>query len=150
MSTVGVYSRPEPSLRLCLQYLDLTDCQLVDDANLCVIVSNCPQLAYLYLRRCTKVTGIMTQCNTYILSVYNILIQLVKMNCITINKYIHIYVYVHRSPFTHNSTYGCTYDILQQSVFEIDKFALKPKKKNIPRAELMYLFSHAGKNHKLL
>lgn len=57
VSTVGVYSRPEPSLRLCLQYLDLTDCQLVDDANLCVIVSNCPQLAYLYLRRCTKVTG---------------------------------------------------------------------------------------------
>ncbi|XP_015371125.1 PREDICTED: F-box/LRR-repeat protein 7-like [Diuraphis noxia] len=56
VSTVGVYSRPEPSLRLCLQYLDLTDCQLVDDANLCVIVSNCPQLAYLYLRRCTKVT----------------------------------------------------------------------------------------------
>lgn len=57
VSTVGVYSRPEPSLRLCLQYLDLTDCQLVDDANLCVIVSNCPQLAYLYLRRCTKITG---------------------------------------------------------------------------------------------
>lgn len=57
VSTVGVYGRPEPSLRLCLQYLDLTDCQLVDDANLCVIVSNCPQLAYLYLRRCTKVTG---------------------------------------------------------------------------------------------
>lgn len=34
------------------------DCSAVDDGGLRVIVRNCPQLVYLYLRRCIKITGI--------------------------------------------------------------------------------------------
>lgn len=49
---------PEPPRRLLLQYLDLTDCEAVQDAGLRVIVRNCPQLVYLYLRRCVNITGV--------------------------------------------------------------------------------------------
>lgn len=43
--------------RLLLQFLDLTDCYAIDDTGLKTIVQNCPQLVYLYLRRCTQITG---------------------------------------------------------------------------------------------
>lgn len=46
----------DPSRRLQLQYLDLTDCTLLQDNGLQVIVHNCPQLAHLYLRRCIQIT----------------------------------------------------------------------------------------------
>lgn len=46
-----------PPRRLLLQFLDLTDCYGIDDEGLKTIVQNCPQLVYLYLRRCTQITG---------------------------------------------------------------------------------------------
>nr|CAD7446888.1 unnamed protein product [Timema bartmani] len=49
ISCISVTPGPEPPRRLLLQYLDLTDCQAVEDGGLRVIVRNCPQLAYLYL-----------------------------------------------------------------------------------------------------
>lgn len=50
---------PDPTAhpRLALQYLDLTDCPAVGDDSLRTIVMCCPQLAYLYLRRCVNITG---------------------------------------------------------------------------------------------
>lgn len=49
---------PMPAVtRLALQYLDLTDCPAVGDDSLRIIVMSCPQLAYLYLRRCVQITG---------------------------------------------------------------------------------------------
>lgn len=42
--------------QLYIQYLDLTDCQLLDDNGLKTIVRNCPQLTHLYLRRCVQIT----------------------------------------------------------------------------------------------
>lgn len=47
----------DASRRLLLQYLDLTDCFALDDNGLKTVVQNCPQLVYLYLRRCTQITG---------------------------------------------------------------------------------------------
>lgn len=47
----------EPPRRLLLQYLDLTDCMAIDDMGLKIVVKNCPQLVYLYLRRCIQITG---------------------------------------------------------------------------------------------
>lgn len=47
----------DPPRRLLLQYLDVTDCYSIDDDGLKTIVQNCPQLVYLYLRRCTQITG---------------------------------------------------------------------------------------------
>ncbi|XP_037948596.1 F-box/LRR-repeat protein 7 [Teleopsis dalmanni] len=46
----------EPTRRLLLQYLDLTDCIAIDDVGLKIVVKNCPQLIYLYLRRCIQIT----------------------------------------------------------------------------------------------
>lgn len=43
--------------RLLLQYLDLTDCAAITNDGLKTIVKNCPQLVYLYLRRCDQITG---------------------------------------------------------------------------------------------
>jgi hypothetical protein len=57
ISCISVTPGPEPPRRLLLQYLDLTDCHAVEDGGLRVIVRNCPQLAYLYLRRCVQITG---------------------------------------------------------------------------------------------
>lgn len=42
---------------MLLQYLDLTDCCAINDEGLKIIVVNCPQLVYLYLRRCVQITG---------------------------------------------------------------------------------------------
>ena len=40
-----------------LQYLDLTDCVSLEDSGLKMVVETCPQLLYLFLRRCTALTG---------------------------------------------------------------------------------------------
>lgn len=40
-----------------IEYIDLTDCSAVTDAGLCALLHTCPSLQYLYLRRCTLVTG---------------------------------------------------------------------------------------------
>ena len=40
-----------------LQYLDLTDCISLEDTGLKMVVETCPQLLYLFLRRCTSITG---------------------------------------------------------------------------------------------
>ena len=40
-----------------LQYLDLTDCASLEDSGLKMVVESCPQLLYLFLRRCTSITG---------------------------------------------------------------------------------------------
>lgn len=40
-----------------LQYLDLTDCASLEDTGLKMVVETCPQLLYLFLRRCTAITG---------------------------------------------------------------------------------------------
>ena len=48
----------QPSRRLLnLQFLDLTDCVSLEDSGLKMIVENCPQLLYLFMRRCTNITG---------------------------------------------------------------------------------------------
>lgn len=57
ISSISSSSGPEPPRRMQLQYLDLTDCPALQDSGLRNIVRNCPQLAYLYLRRCTQITG---------------------------------------------------------------------------------------------
>ncbi|KAE8746739.1 hypothetical protein FOCC_FOCC006487 [Frankliniella occidentalis] len=57
VTTLAVTPGPEPPRRLQLQYLDLTDCEALEDAGLRVVVRNCPQLVYLYLRRCINITG---------------------------------------------------------------------------------------------
>ena len=48
-----------PNLRRLdhLQYLDLTDCTSLGDAGLKMVVETCPQLFYLFLRRCTNISG---------------------------------------------------------------------------------------------
>jgi hypothetical protein len=40
-----------------LQYLDLTDCTSLEDTGLKMVVETCPQLFYLFLRRCSAITG---------------------------------------------------------------------------------------------
>ena len=40
-----------------LQYLDLTDCASLEDTGLKMVVETCPQLLYLFLRRCTAISG---------------------------------------------------------------------------------------------
>ena len=40
-----------------LQYLDLTDCASMEDTGLKMVVESCPQLLYLFLRRCTSISG---------------------------------------------------------------------------------------------
>ena len=72
ISTVGVHQPPlTPPHRgamlmqqhlqfrrqLRLQFLDLTDCASLEDAGLKRVVESCPQLLYLFLRRCVNVTG---------------------------------------------------------------------------------------------
>ena len=42
---------------LQLQYLDVSDCPAVDDTSVRLAVENCTQLQYLFLRRCTNITG---------------------------------------------------------------------------------------------
>ena len=76
ISTIGVHQPPPPTpsahprrgaispmpqmlfkRQLNLQFLDLTDCLSLEDTGLKMIVEACPQLLYLFLRRCTNVTG---------------------------------------------------------------------------------------------
>lgn len=57
MSSISPNPHVEPPRRLLLQYLDLTDCMAIDDMGLKIVVKNCPQLVYLYLRRCIQITG---------------------------------------------------------------------------------------------
>ncbi len=40
-----------------LQFLDLTDCLSLEDSGVKMIVETCPQLNYLYMRRCANITG---------------------------------------------------------------------------------------------
>lgn len=55
--SISTHPNLEQPRRLLLQYLDLTDCVVLDDVGLKIVVKNCPQLVYLYLRRCIKITG---------------------------------------------------------------------------------------------
>ncbi len=57
ITTVNLINQLDPPRRLLLQYLDLTDCCSINDEGLKTIVYNCPQLVYLYLRRCVQITG---------------------------------------------------------------------------------------------
>lgn len=57
ITTLNIHPAYDPSRRLLLQYLDLTDCCSINDSGLKTIVKNCPQLVYLYLRRCVQLTG---------------------------------------------------------------------------------------------
>lgn len=57
ITTVNLNPGFDPPRRLLLQYLDLTDCCSINDEGLKTIVVNCPQLVYLYLRRCVQITG---------------------------------------------------------------------------------------------
>ncbi|KAF4531428.1 hypothetical protein B566_EDAN004196 [Ephemera danica] len=45
-----------PTRQLSLQYLDLTDCVGLGDLGLQTVVQTCPQLCFLYLRRCVLLT----------------------------------------------------------------------------------------------
>ena len=49
-------SQPDRRL-LNIQYLDLTDCTSLEDSGLKMIVECCPQLLYLFMRRCSSITG---------------------------------------------------------------------------------------------
>ena len=54
-STLG--HLPTRKRTLNLQFLDLTDCQSLEDSGLKMILEACPQLLYLFLRRCQGITG---------------------------------------------------------------------------------------------
>ena len=64
-ATRGATSCTLPLRRLDhLQYLDLTDCLSLEDSGLKMVVETCPQLLYLFLRRCTALTGKLTIVNS--------------------------------------------------------------------------------------
>ena len=42
---------------LNLQFVDLTDCVSLEDSGLKIMVETCPQLIYIFLRRCYNITG---------------------------------------------------------------------------------------------
>lgn len=65
MSSISPNPHVEPPRRLLLQYLDLTDCMAIDDMGLKIVVKNCPQLVYLYLRRCIQITGELQRQQNY-------------------------------------------------------------------------------------
>ena len=57
-NTIALNGIPQPDRRLLnLQYLDLTDCTSLEDSGLKMIVECCPQLLYLFMRRCSTLTG---------------------------------------------------------------------------------------------
>ena len=75
VSAINVSQSGGERRTLPLQYLDMSDCADVDDTSLRLIVENCPQLQYLYLRRCYRVTGtgllsFSTRLNGVVLLVY--------------------------------------------------------------------------------
>ena len=53
--------QPFQRRQLGLTWLDLTDCVSVEDSGLKMIVEACPQLQYLFLRRCVNITGHYTK-----------------------------------------------------------------------------------------
>ena len=53
----GAVGAPFCRRQLGLTCLDLTDCVSVEDSGLKMIVETCPQLQYLFLRRCVNITG---------------------------------------------------------------------------------------------
>ena len=53
----GSLSPAPPRRLLNLQYLDVTDCVSLEDSGLKMVVENCPQLLYLFMRRCSNITG---------------------------------------------------------------------------------------------
>lgn len=48
--------------QLCLQYVDLTDCQALEDGGIKALVRGCPQLTHLFLRRCLRITDGAVKC----------------------------------------------------------------------------------------
>ena len=56
VSGVGV-TTSHLSPHLPLQFLDMSDCSRLDDTSLRLVVESCPQLQFLYLRRCTQISG---------------------------------------------------------------------------------------------
>ena len=54
----GAPPQPHVTKRLLnLQFLDLTDCCSLEDSGLKIVVENCPQLLYLFMRRCSNISG---------------------------------------------------------------------------------------------
>ena len=47
--------------QLNLQFLDLTDCASLEDSGVKMVVEACPQLLYLFLRRCANISGKLTR-----------------------------------------------------------------------------------------
>ena len=65
VSGVGVAAAPgSPTPRLPLHYLDMSDCPRLDDTALRLVVDSCPQIQFLFLRRCTQITG---RCNVVLI-----------------------------------------------------------------------------------
>ena len=62
VSGVGV-TTSHLSPHLPLQFLDMSDCSRLDDTSLRLVVESCPQLQFLYLRRCTQISG---QCDKFL------------------------------------------------------------------------------------
>jgi F-box and leucine-rich repeat protein 7 len=56
VSRVSLNIGVETPRKHLLQYVDLTDCQSLDDAGLKTIMKNSPLVIYLYLRRCVLLT----------------------------------------------------------------------------------------------
>jgi len=44
--------------QLCLRYVDMSDCCRLDDAGLQLVVTYCPAIVQLYVRRCPLVTDL--------------------------------------------------------------------------------------------
>ena len=42
---------------LSLTFLDMSECVSLDDTGLARVVTSCPNLTHLYLRKCTNITG---------------------------------------------------------------------------------------------
>lgn len=48
--------------QLYLQYVDLTDCQALEDSGIKALARACPQLTHLFLRRCVRLTDAALKC----------------------------------------------------------------------------------------
>lgn len=53
---------PSGGGQLYLQYVDLTDCQALEDSGLKALARACPQLTHLFLRRCVRLTDAALKC----------------------------------------------------------------------------------------
>ncbi|XP_013790282.1 F-box/LRR-repeat protein 7-like [Limulus polyphemus] len=81
-------SKPD-SLPVCvrqlyLQYVDLTDCQALEDSGLKAFVRNCPQLTHLFLRRCVQLTDVAVK---YIASYCVMLRELSVSDCLQVTDF---------------------------------------------------------------